>query len=292
MRWIFVILCLLFSLPCFAQSPVGKREAVEMIEKGNFAYEVADYESALNYYQRAFRAAPDSRILYRIGLTFEHLGNFQRAREHLELFLQQERTHENAARIRKKVEELRQAEAAQSFLIVRSMPEGGEVYLGDLEAAGVSPVRLPVHPGAHVIRVELGENWEERQVMIGRGETVTEVFEFAPTVEEESILVAETETEIPVEEPLVQLEEPLSMSHVSFRPPAALNALGWAAVIGGFWCGVAGIIIGDGRVIAGGLGIMGLGVYSVFIHDWTNRLPDAPKPEDAGARSLEFRIQF
>ena len=90
---------------------------------GNAAYDAGDFREALRKYRAAYELTDDARILYRVGQTYEHLANYQRAREHLELFLLAEPDTPHADRVIEKIESLKTLEASlQSSIDIATTP--------------------------------------------------------------------------------------------------------------------------------------------------------------------------
>lgn len=293
MRLIWVVLwCVLWSVPGFSQTSGDKRAAIELIEQANTEFEAEEYESALTKYRKAYRWAPDARLLYRIGLTYESMRNFQRAREHYELFVLQQPTHEFGPRIKKKIAALRDLEKDQAFLTLESEPTGAAVFIGDEEeAAGMTPSKIPVHPGTHVVRFTLDKYAPvQDEIVVGDGQEVRRTYdlekgeEVSREVPEEVFVVPE------VEQSLVEPEAAL-VHQVNFGPPTSVRVLGWTGIIAGFWTTTAGIIIGEYSMAGAGLAAFGLGSYGIFLHDWERHLPDA-SPHSPTDAATPFEMQF
>jgi hypothetical protein len=294
MRIWVVVFCLLMSFPCFAQPMGDKREAIALIEQANEEFEAGEFSSALTKYRKAYRWAPDSRLLYRIGLTYESMGNYQRAREHYELFVLQQPTHEYGPRIKKKITTLRDQEKGQAFLTLDSTPAGATIFVGDEEeAAGMTPSKLPIHPGTHVVRfvmdgyapiqdeVEVGEGQDVRRSYdLAKGEEVV-----ADEVQDEVIVVQDIETPAAPAEVFVH--------QVNFGPPTSVRVLGWTGVVAGFWTTAVGIFFGQYSMAGAGLAALGLGSYGIFIHDWESGLPDVEAQQSPETTTrLQIQMKF
>src|SRR5690606_32733210 len=133
----------------------------------------------LSDYQLSYSLTKDDRVLYRIGLCYENLSNYQRAREHLELYLLADPRSQYRDRIEAKLSTLRELEATmQAFLSVTTDPPGGRVWVNrkDGPPAGIAPARIPVGPGTHTVLVRLGEREIEDRVTVAERETVERTY--------------------------------------------------------------------------------------------------------------------
>lgn len=281
--------------------------AIQLITDANAAYEAGQFKDALGKYREAYDLTEDARILYRIGLTYEHLANYQRAREHLELFLLAEPSTPHADRVQKKIENLKTFEASlQSSIDVTTEPARADVFLDDEQGrpVGVSPVRIPVGPGTHVVIVKK-EGFEpiRDEVVVDANQTVERAYQLAGpgTAEDpEPDVTSEPQTE---EAPVTEPPPPAMVgatTRVRVGPSTGTAvvlwtavAIGWAVlVIGGGLSGAGQSGIGGGGVLLGAA-IGGIGGYFLFFHDWTGHLPPAPATATVPAgRGIGFGVSF
>lgn len=293
-----MILLLLFSSFAFADEGA---EAMKAINDANSAYDKGEFREALKHYRKAYLITEDSRVLYRIGLTFENLANYQRAREHLELYLLSEPTSKYVGRVKKKVENLRKLEQTlQADVRIISDPEGARVFTADSpgRAIGLTPLRIPVGPGNHAFEVKL-DGFEDATVSVNvpAGESIEETVELveseAPIEEEPEVIVEKPKIETEVT-PEIDEKEPSiydgRLTKVDVSPPSGVAFLLWLAFPVGAGIGLAGTILlaTDGR---GGPAFMLVGTtvaltsgYFLWFHNWTAALPDvdSSSPPTAG----------
>lgn len=296
--WI-IMGCLLWSHLCFGQTSGEKREAIELIEQGNVEFESGNFGPALTKYRKAYRWAPDVRLLYRIGLTYESLRNYQRAREHYELFVLQQPTHEFGPRIKKKIEALRELEKKQAFLALDTTPRGAAVFMGgeEEEAIGMTPAKIPIHPGSHVVRFVLdGFAPMQDEIVVGEGQEVQRTYDLTEGIEvvEEPVAVEPVEVptvEVPTGESPAIVPDSTTLHHVTFGPSIGIRVLSWSGVVLGFWTIVAGFIVSDFKLSGAGLLVFGAGSYGVFGHNYENQLPDA-NPHSAPEAATQLRMSF
>lgn len=311
---LIILLTTICSLQLAESSAVAQDDAaraIELVTQANQLYDSGDFRPALAKYREAYSITSDSRVLYRIGITYENLANYQRAREHLELYLLAEPDSQYAGRVKSKIDNLRNLEKSlQSTVRIETQPAGASVWL-DFEAgkpAGVTPVRLPVGPGAHelLIRKEGFEDVRDR-IDVGAGETVEKTYDLGTgaalaekPVENPTEQAEQTEQTQPTDDPSLYAGQP---SKARIGPSPGLAAMswlsigvGWALVIGsGIFAGAA---IGDGGLIGSGFvagaGLVALGAYFLWFRDYTKDLPAAtatgfsPPPQRVVGIGLRF----
>lgn len=306
---LFILMVLAASAnatPAFAQD--DKARAIELISQANSSYDGGDFRTALEKYREAYGITEDPRVLYRIGLTYENLANYQRAREHLELFLLAEPNSKYAGRVKSKVENLRKLEAnLQSSVRVESTPAGAQVWI-DTEIGkpmGVTPVRIPVGPGGHsVLLKKEGFDPVRATFSVEAGQTVEKAFDLdsGESTDPEAPVAQPPVAEAPVEStepPTQQPQQPRAPeligvpTRVSLGPSTGVAALSWIslsvgfavltlstiAAAGGFFLAPDGLA--TAFIIGGGLTI--LGGYFLWIHDYTRSLP---RVDTAGLPSI------
>jgi tetratricopeptide (TPR) repeat protein len=97
------------ATPAAAQTATDDAAAREYFNAGRVAFKQADYESALVYFQHAYRTSGRNALLYNIGVAADRLHREQEALEAFELYLA---TTENPAReseVRARIEALRKS---------------------------------------------------------------------------------------------------------------------------------------------------------------------------------------
>ena len=314
-----LLVCVLLPLgaaspPVFAQeaSQADKARAIELIEDANAAYDNGDFRNSLRLYREVYSLTEDPRVLYRIALNYESLSNFQRAREHLELFLLAEPGSKYAGRVKAKIESLRELEAnIQAAIVVDTVPSGAEVWLDDTQGppVGVTPVRLPVGVGPvelHIrkqgyephqdeLTVEAGETLQKTYELTPDGSTPPPVVEAPPEDDaEEGVVVATNARDI---DATAFAGQP---AHVRIGPSTGVAVLCWIAVSAGWVLAAVGVIgtqaavPGGGAAAGVGLGLLGVGGYFLWFHDWTRSLPPATAATFAAppARGAGFSVAF
>jgi tetratricopeptide (TPR) repeat protein len=287
--------------PTFAQE--DKARAIELISEANEAYDAGNFRDALVRYREAYDITEDPRVLYRIGLTYENLANYQRAREHLELFLLAEPDSKYAGRVKSKIENLRKLEEKlQASIKVNSNPAGADVWVDDERGkpAGVTPVQLPVGPGTHSlvlkkegfetvsidVEVEAGSTVEKTLDLEGGGEAVATT--------DEGTTDGETEADETTEEQFTG-----QPSEVYIGPSGGVTALCWLA-IGVGWLALIGAggaeaaTLGTTATRGGyvGVALMAVGGYFLWFHDWSERLPNARAGAETSPTASFFGMRF
>ena len=166
LRFILIFLFMAFvPTQGFADS---KSDAIDAISKANVAYEKGDFYAAIRHYHIAFDLTGDSRVLYRIGITYENLANFQRAREFLERYLKKTKDKKYIGRVRKKVATLKRLEkTVQSIVLITTKPPNADVFLKNESetSMGKTPIKLPLAPGEHEILI-LKDGFEKQTISV------------------------------------------------------------------------------------------------------------------------------
>lgn len=291
-----------------ASAQDDKARAIELIGEANAAYDEGNFRDALVRYREAYDITEDPRVLYRIGLTYENLANYQRAREHLELFLLAEPDTKYAGRVKSKIENLRKLETnLQASIRVTSVPEGASVWINDDRGkpAGVTPVRIPVGPGSHTLKLEKdGYEPIQAKVEVETGETVEQAFDLegggvAQTDETET---SDETTEETADETMTRDEYEFTgePSRTYIGPSTGVTVLCWLSIAVG-WLAIGGAVGGEAVLLGtatragyGGLALIALGGYFLWFHDWSRGLPDARAGAESSpsARFLGVRWKF
>ncbi len=211
------ILALVLCMPAVAEVHAG--DPLDTVREANQHYDSGRFAEALRLYRVAYDGLDDGRLLYRIGLSYENLGNYQRAREFLERYLQADPDSPVKGRVEANIAQLTALEDnIQSFLVVETEPAGAEIYLyGYMGASeGSAPVTVPVGAGTNQVtlvfpqgqRLEVNVDVpagtkEERFFSVGTATRPTESEEVA-SIEDGPVEPAE---ERPVVEPTEEPEE-------------------------------------------------------------------------------------
>lgn len=234
--WFLVVLATSFLLaPQTAAAQDDKAKAVQLIKEANAHTDAGEHRPALMKYKAAFDIMEDPRILYRIGLAYEELSNYQRAREHLELYLFADPKSEYKDRIEKKIALLKEKEKTlQARIQINSNPAGARVFVdGERNKPfGKTPLTLPVGPGEHSLIVAMGEAKKTISVKVGEGETVTETVELGPdALVEKTVTPNEGAEEVATGGGKLEPARPAgSVTRVDIAPPTFLLVIGWALI--------------------------------------------------------------
>ncbi|MEZ4246792.1 MAG: PEGA domain-containing protein [Polyangiales bacterium] len=142
---------LLTTTVTFAQPSRGPTEAARLHEEGRVAYAAGDFERARERFEAslALQESPTARLS--LGLTAERLGDAAEAVRSLELYLASGAVIEDAAALRARIDRLRRTPVE---VRVTSSPAGALVHVdGEADARAVTPARLALTPGHHVLRL-------------------------------------------------------------------------------------------------------------------------------------------
>jgi tetratricopeptide (TPR) repeat protein len=227
----------LTAMPDQANAQDDKARAVELIKEANVHTEAGEHRPALMKYKVAFDIMEDPRILYRIGLSYEQLGNYQRAREHLELYLFADPDSEYKDRIDKKIALLKEKEETMRARIeISSNPSGAQIFVDgeNNKAYGKTPLVLPVGPGEHSLTLRKGNAKKSIRIDVGEGETATETVELGSRALEaangtdgenvEEVVTTENEGSG------TPMGERRGIKQVDIAPPSYLLAVGWGLI--------------------------------------------------------------
>lgn len=247
------------AVPTAAHAQDDKAKAIQLIKEANAATEQGEHRDALLKYKAAFDLTEDPRILYRVGLSYESLGNYQRAREHLELYLFADPDSEYKDRIEKKIALLEEKEKTlQARVEIASNPSGALVFVDGVrnKPYGKTPLVLPVGPGKHTLLVKKGGAEQTFSVTISEGQTVTQTIELGPRA-----LEAEDEKETaPTEDVVTTTGEQTPsgvdsgnrvVTRVDIAPPMYLLVIGWSLVGTAMVMGLAALAADNSLVVYG-----------------------------------------
>ncbi|RDV38810.1 PEGA domain-containing protein [Bradymonadaceae bacterium TMQ3] len=212
-RWfgaLVAVVALCVCAPLYAQ---GSEEALDTVREANGHYDAGEFSRALLKYRQAYDVLEDVRLLYRIGLSYENLGNYARARQTLLRYLELDKDSPVEGRVRAKIDQLRDLEEnIQAYLVIDSVPAGATVYLNEYmgESEGQAPVTMPVGAGENVVTLVFPDRQRLQAVVeVGAGATVERIFQVgsaAPPRQSEELASTET-TEVEVGQPEAPLVE-------------------------------------------------------------------------------------
>lgn len=162
------------------------QEPLDKVRQANTAYDGGDFKEALRLYREAYDELDDERLLYRIGLSYENIGNYAEGRRYLERYLQEDPDSPVRGRVEASINQLRELEGAiQAYLSVETEPSGVDIYLhGYLgEPAAVSPATIPVGAGNNEVTLVFEEGQRlEVNVNVPAGTTEERFFSIGTAV--------------------------------------------------------------------------------------------------------------
>lgn len=302
----FLIIFFLGFLPLAQADP--QSDAIDAIARANQASDKGDFYKALREYQLAFEITQDPRVAYRIGIVYENLANFQKAREYLERYLEESSDAKYQKRILKKIKNLKKLErTVQASILIRTRSSSAKIFLKEEseEAIGRTPMRVPLGPGSHTFEIKLkGYKVEVFTIELASRENLEREIELQKIEVAADPVVMKKKPEKktrPRSEDVKPAEGThQKMMYVKAGPSTGVQALLWSAV----GVGIATLLFGSiamqsdkpsvkssGKSIAGfGLLSFGAGGYFLWIHRWT----DLPKAK-AGlpkTTAIGYRISF
>lgn len=188
--------------------------ALDLVRSANNHYDEGRFRDALRQYREAHDSLRDVRLLYRIGLSYEQIGNYQRAREYLARYLREDDDSPVKGRVEAKIDQLRSLEEnIQAFLKIETEPSGAQIfihgYMGTPE--GRSPAKIPVGAGDNHVTLVFPEGQRLEVVIdVGPGQTEEKFYQVgtaaaAPPPPPKEVAQAEPE---PAEEEAKEKEEP------------------------------------------------------------------------------------
>lgn len=104
-----VLTALGFAAPAAAQQTPDDAAAREYFERGRSAFEQADYESALVYFQHAYRLSRRSELQYNIGVAADRLQREEEALNAFEQYVEETESPAREAEVRERISALRQS---------------------------------------------------------------------------------------------------------------------------------------------------------------------------------------
>jgi tetratricopeptide (TPR) repeat protein len=151
-----------------------KQRLAALIDAAKRDYDVGNFESSLESFQRGYDIYPHPDILYRMGLCYERLGEDAAAVRLYREFLEKVPNAPERPRIEKTITII-ESRISRSEIRISTDPEGAVVYIDDRAngVAGYTPTALPVKPGNYRIVVEK-EGFEsiEELVSVESGQTL------------------------------------------------------------------------------------------------------------------------
>ncbi len=155
-------------------SPDDKQRLAALIDAAKKEYDVGNFESSLESFQRGYDIYPHPDILYRMGLCYERLGEDEAAVRLYREFLEKVPNAPERPRIEKTITII-ESRISRSEIRISTDPEGSVIYIDDKAngVAGYTPTALPVKPGNYRIIVEK-EGFEpiEELVSVESGQTL------------------------------------------------------------------------------------------------------------------------
>jgi hypothetical protein len=158
-----VIALLLVAAPAWAED----REAAAIhFQAAQAAEKRADYKTAIEEYERAYRLAPHPSVLFNMANNYEKLGDLRHAAEYLGRYLRDDPRAEDRPVVERRITGLRDR---PSVLHVGE-PRGATLLL-DGQPHGTLPTSIDIPAGAHRIQAERdGARSTEQEVTAEFGE--------------------------------------------------------------------------------------------------------------------------
>ncbi len=318
--WVMVVAVAMISLPAESWA---QQDPLDKVRAANSHYDNGEFRRALRLYREAHDEIGDERLLYRIGLSYENIGNYQRAREFLEQYLREDPESPVRGRVEATIGQLTNLERQiQSTLLLETEPPGAEVYLERYmgQSEGQTPVEIPVGAGENsvtlvfpqgqrlevVVDVGAGER-EERFFQVGTGERPT-------TAPDEIVDRTDDPVDEPVDEPVEDPDRdpdeerpavaqddaipvpgaeprrrPIQLDDVNIGPPLLAHAGGVALIFLGnasiYWGAyhMYRYRTGGGFLLMGATAV-GAGTF-LLARNWRNSLRPAPARATAGVEA-------
>lgn len=155
--------------------------ALDMVRQANTHYDAGQFSEALRLYRDAYDRLDDERLLYRIGLSYENMGNYMRARQFLEEYLERDPDSPVRGRVEANLQQLEALEAnIQAYLDIETDPAGAEIYLHGYmgESEGTAPAQVPVGAGQNQVTLVFPEGQRlEVTIEVGAGRRVERFFQ-------------------------------------------------------------------------------------------------------------------
>jgi tetratricopeptide (TPR) repeat protein len=159
-----------------ASSAAAQESARELFERGTAAYHVADYESAISAWERAYALDPRPLLQFNLSQAYERVGRLADAVHALETYLDTAPADDPprataVARLASMRERL-----ARTGVVVHANVDGAIVLIdGEERARTPRPDPIPVAPGTHSLVVRSPGYREHRAEIAVSGGNVAEV---------------------------------------------------------------------------------------------------------------------
>lgn len=146
LRWasaVALLLSMFSTVPAAAQRTANDATARKYFEAGRVAFEQADYESALVYFQHAYRMSRRAALQYNIGVAAERLQRDEEALEAFERYLEETKNPTRGSAVRVRIKALRRSiaekeaeEGAPTKAQARTEPIAREQASASVPSAG------------------------------------------------------------------------------------------------------------------------------------------------------------
>jgi hypothetical protein len=149
----YALLCALLSLPTLAAAKDSKTSttaAARAFAKGSDLFNKRDFVGAIEAFEEAYRLRPHFMVQCNIARSYEWSGNVVQAAVRYRRCLKEGATGSEMGA--KAEQALKDVERRITWVQVDSPGAGGTIYV-DGRASGITPRRVPVNPGAHVVEV-------------------------------------------------------------------------------------------------------------------------------------------
>lgn len=274
---------------------------------GNTAYQKQEYAKALQHYEKAYAMRQDPNLGYRIGQTYEKLGNYKKAQESFARYLKQRPNARYHARIEAKIKLLEEKQRKlQPFLTISTQPPGATIFINDVRQPKRTNATLPLGAGTYKVRVVLAKYKSvEEEVSLEPGQKLDRQYileSIAPKIVKEP-KPKKVEPKVVKKKPkpapdfkLKEEEEERPLTVVDIRPPLIWSTLGWISLIGGTGAGMFALLLWTSPFSTTeaatfslvSLGLIGVGGYTLFVHDWSKHLES--KSLQVGQGATEQRL--
>lgn len=128
----------------------------ELLGKAQLNFEQGDFTSAVVQLTEAYAIYPFPRILFKLAEAHEKAGDLEAARANYQKYLESGDEAEDRTTILGLIANLDRRLSEPATLILDSTPSGARVFLdGEDTPVGSTPLRYPLTPGSHTLRLEL-----------------------------------------------------------------------------------------------------------------------------------------
>lgn len=133
-----------------------EREVIDLIDRGEQAYEAGEFERAAELFHDVHELFPHPDIAYQLALCHERQGNYELAIQYYRQYLERAPGADDRTRVERQIEEFEQRLGDDlSTVHVETTPAGAEVRLDDPETipVGTTPEQLTLEPGEHRLHI-------------------------------------------------------------------------------------------------------------------------------------------